>query len=148
MKAVDKVNILYTLILFSFLIRKRRMDEHESKHEQNLKGKKYKLKQPPFNTPIYNDLSKVNVAAVAAQAAKKFGKKHLKEMGKKFKAGKQIKRKIHEAEKKNFPKRKKKIERESSTDSDSDENCAAKKCLKPIGKEVSILFIYIYEGYK
>lgn len=117
--------------------RKRRTDEHENA-QQNLKGKKYKIKQPPLNSPtIYNDLSKVNVAAVAAQAGKKFAKKHLKDMGKKFKTGKQLKRKLNEGEKKPLTKRKKKVERESSTDSDSDENCAAKKCLKPIGKEVS-----------
>lgn len=95
------------------------------------------MKQPPFSSPtIYNDLSKVNVAAVASSSGKKLSKKKLQEIGKKVKGVKQLKRKSNEVEKKIIPKRKKKVEKESSTESDSDENCAAKKCLKPIGKEV------------
>lgn len=112
------------------------MEENEST-QQSAKGKKYKMKMPPYSSPVlYNDLSKVNVSTAATSTGKKSNKKQLKDLGKKGKPGKQIKRKSNETEKKILTKRKKKTERESSTDSDSDENCAAKKCLKPIGKEV------------
>lgn len=72
------------------------------------------------------------------------GKKQIKEILKKAKGGKQMKRKSNEIEKKVVPKRKKKLERDSSTESESDENCAAKKCLKPIGKEVKIMLFFIF----
>lgn len=114
--------------------RKRRLEDFDPMRMKKLKPKSF---SPPRSfhetSPSPSLLQKLK--------ARKMSPKMIKEMPKK----KLMKRRSSEPEKKPMMiKRKKRPDRGggSSSESDSDENCAAKKCLKPTGKEVCMFCVF------